>query len=298
MVFGETLADTVDVEAQLPRMLLRVRSIMKAGEACLDRRTAAVVLDWQAATRARMRPGSRSRRFERWPRGPLWWSGRGGRARPSTTTPSTQSASPPPPSKRAGEASGALVVFGHDRRFDAEDVALLGLAGQLALVSQNAEMLQHLESSYFSTVTALASAVEAKNGHTADHCRLIAGMAELVGRCMGQSEADLRLLRYAAILHDIGKSGVPGSVLRSPAPLTDEESALIADHTVNGASIVARIQYLSPVAPIIRAAHERWDGAGYPDRLRGDEILWRPASSSSSATPVMPWCLTGRIARP
>ena len=149
---------------------------------------------------------------------------------------------------------------------------LSALAGQLALVTQNAEMLQHLESSYFSTVTALASAVEAKDGYTADHCRLIAGMAEVVGRRMGLSDADLRLLRYAAILHDIGKAGVPGSVLRSPAPLTDEQSALIADHTVNGESIVARIQYLSPVAPIIRAAHERWDGAGYPDRLRGDEI--------------------------
>ena len=149
---------------------------------------------------------------------------------------------------------------------------LSALAGQLALVTQNAEMLQHLESSYFSTVTALASAVEAKDGYTADHCRLIAGMADVVGRRMGLSDADLRLLRYAAILHDIGKAGVPGSVLRSPAPLTDEQSALIADHTVNGERIVARIQYLSPVAPIIRAAHERWDGAGYPDRLRGDEI--------------------------
>ena len=149
---------------------------------------------------------------------------------------------------------------------------LSALAGQLALVTQNAEMLQHLERSYFSTVTALASAVEAKDGYTADHCRLIAGMAEIVGGHMGLSDTDLRLLRYAAILHDIGKTGVPGTVLRSTAPLTDEQSALIADHTVTGESIVARIPYLSPIAPIIRSAHERWDGGGYPDRLRGEEI--------------------------
>ena len=78
------------------------------------------------------------------------------------------------------------------------------------MVIQNAEMLEHLEISYFSTVTALASAVEAKDGYTAEHCRLIAGMAEIVGRQMGLGDADLRLLRYAAILHDIGKTGVPG----------------------------------------------------------------------------------------
>jgi class 3 adenylate cyclase len=177
------------------------------------------------------------------------------------------------PLRRVGRASGALVVFGRDRQFDAQDLALLSaLAGQLALVSQNAEMLQRLESSYFSTVTALASAVEAKDGYTADHCRLIAGMAGIVGGGMGLSDTDLRLLRYAAILHDIGKTGVPGTVLRSAAPLTVEQSALVADHTVIGESIVARIPYLSPIAPIIRSAHERWDGGGYPDRLSGEGI--------------------------
>jgi class 3 adenylate cyclase len=97
-------------------------------------------------------------------------------------------------------------------------------------------------------------------------------MAEIVGGQMGLSDTGLRLLRYAAILHDIGKTGVPGSVLRSTAPLTAEQSAMIADHTVIGESIVARINFLSPIAPIIRSAHERWDGGGYPDRLRGEDI--------------------------
>ena len=270
VVFGDTIADTEDVEAQLPRMLPHVESMMKADVACL----------YLADEDGSLRPacgdaGSQASRLEAAARQALAGGsavvvqeGEGEAGREGLAAGLAAA-----PLKRAGRASGVLVVLGHDRRFDAQDVALLSaLAGQLALVTKNAEMLQHLESSYFSTVTALASAVEAKDGYAADHCRLIAGMAEIVGGQMGLSDTNLRLLRYAAVLHDIGKTGVPGTLLRSTAPLTDEQSALIADHTVTGESIVARIQYLSPIAPIIRSAHEHWDGAGYPDRLRGDEI--------------------------
>ena len=205
VVFGETIEDTVDAEAQLPRMIPHVESMMKADTACL------YLMDEGGGLRlASGDAGSHATRLEAAGRqaveagaavavedGGEGEAGGGGLAAA--------------PLMRAGRASGALVVLVHGRRFDAQDVALLSaLAGQLALVTQNAEMLQRLERSYFSTVTALASAVEAKDGYTADHCRLIAGMAEIVGGRMGLSDTDLRLLRYAAILHDIGKTGVPG----------------------------------------------------------------------------------------
>jgi HD-GYP domain-containing protein (c-di-GMP phosphodiesterase class II) len=266
VVFGETIADTVDVEAQLPRMLPHVESMMKADVACL----------YLADEDGGLRPacgdaGSQASRMEAAARQAL--AGGSAVVVQEGEGEAGGEGLAAAPLKHAGRATGALVVLGQDRPFDGQDVALLSaLAGQLALVTQNAGMLEHLERSYFSTVTALASAVEAKDGYTADHCRLIAGMAGIAGGRMGLSETDLRLLRYAAILHDIGKTGVPGTVLRSAAPLTDEQSALIADHTVTGESIVARIEYLSPIAPIIRSAHERWDGGGYPDRLRGDDI--------------------------
>jgi len=177
------------------------------------------------------------------------------------------------PLSRLGRVTGALVVLGSGRDFDAQDTALLSaLAGQVAVAAQNADMYRRLEESYFSTVGALACAIEAKDDYTADHCRLIAGMAEAVGRQMGLSEPDLRLLRYAAILHDVGKTGVPESILRHPGRLYDAQFAVVAEHTVIGESIVARIPYLRPLGPVIRAAHERWDGHGYPDRLRGDAV--------------------------
>jgi class 3 adenylate cyclase/HAMP domain-containing protein len=267
VVFGETIEDTVDVEAQLPRMIPHVESMLKADAACL------YLMDEGGGLRlAGGHPGSHATRMEAAARqaveagsavaiedGGEGEAGSGGLAAA--------------PFMRAGRASGALVVLSHGRTFDVQDLALLStLAAQLALVSQNAETLQHLEDSYYATVTALASAVEAKEGYTTDHCRMIAGMAEIVGGHMGLSDADLRLLRYAAILHDIGKTGVPGTLLRSTAPFTEQQSALIAGHTLTGESIVARIPYLSPIAPVIRSAHERWDGGGYPDRLAGDEI--------------------------
>ena len=258
--FGETVADAVDVETQLPRMVRGVGDALKADVACL-------YLPHAGGLRAACGDaGQDASGLEAAAR----QAADGGSAVVVRDDGAGFAAAP---LKRAGRASGALVVGAPDRHFDAQDLALLSaLAGQLALVTRNAEMLEHLESSYFSTVTALASAVEAKDGYSAEHCRLIAGMAEIVGRQMDLSDADLRLLRYAAILHDLGKTGVPGSVLRSPGPLTAEQSAMIADHTVAGESIVARIPYLSPIAPLIRSAHERWDGGGYPDRLRGEEV--------------------------
>jgi HD-GYP domain-containing protein (c-di-GMP phosphodiesterase class II) len=97
-------------------------------------------------------------------------------------------------------------------------------------------------------------------------------MAVAVGSRMGMSDGELRMLQYAAVLHDIGKIGIPGSILNKPDSLTRDEFDTMAQHTVIGERIISRIDYLVPIARIIRSAHERWDGSGYPDGLGGEDI--------------------------
>ncbi len=97
-------------------------------------------------------------------------------------------------------------------------------------------------------------------------------MAVAVGSALGMSDSELRMLQYAAVLHDIGKIGIPGSILNKPDKLTRDEFETMAQHTVIGERIISRIDYLVPIARIIRSAHERWDGAGYPDGLTGEDI--------------------------
>jgi HAMP domain-containing protein len=160
---------------------------------------------------------------------------------------------------------------GDDLRED--DLSLLAAIGsQITFALQNAEAYQQLDDMYLETVTALATAMEAKDQYTAAHADTLSKMAVGVGRRLGLSATELRQLQYAAVLHDIGKIGIPGSVLNKPGKLDDEEFALMAQHTIIGEHIISRIQYLQPISRIVRSAHERWDGAGYPDGLSGEDI--------------------------
>ena len=169
---------------------------------------------------------------------------------------------------------GALVVGFRDQRdFGPEEIPLLAtIGGQIAVALQNAEAYEKLDRMYLETVTALAAAMEAKDQYTASHADTLATTAVAVGSRMGLTDAELRMLQYAAVLHDIGKIGIPGNILNKPEALTREEFDTMAQHTVIGERIISRIDYLVPIARIIRSAHERWDGTGYPDGLRGEEI--------------------------
>jgi HD-GYP domain-containing protein (c-di-GMP phosphodiesterase class II) len=140
---------------------------------------------------------------------------------------------------------------------------------------ENAEAYALLDEAYLETVTALAAAMEAKDHYTADHAASLAGMALAVGRRVGLGEPELRELNYAAILHDIGKIGVPGRILNKPGPLDADEFAVMAQHTVMGEQIIERMGHLRPVARLVRSSHERYDGRGYPDGLVGDAIPFR-----------------------
>jgi HD-GYP domain-containing protein (c-di-GMP phosphodiesterase class II)/HAMP domain-containing protein len=169
---------------------------------------------------------------------------------------------------------GALVVgFSDAHEFGPEELPLLTtVGGQIAIALQNAEAYEKLDRMYLETVTALAAAMEAKDQYTASHADSLASTAVAVGAQMGLTDAELRMLQYAAVLHDIGKIGIPGNILNKPAALTREEFETMAQHTIIGERIISRIDYLVPIARIIRSAHERWDGAGYPDGYRGEEI--------------------------
>jgi HD-GYP domain-containing protein (c-di-GMP phosphodiesterase class II) len=118
----------------------------------------------------------------------------------------------------------------------------------------------------------LVDAVEAKDRETFGHVRRVSGYALAVGRRLGLSPQKLRSLALAAEMHDVGKISVPSSILAKPGPLTDEEFGVIKLHTIRGYEIAEQVKALRDLAEVIRHHHERYDGAGYPDGLAGDEI--------------------------
>jgi len=121
-------------------------------------------------------------------------------------------------------------------------------------------------------VTALANAVEAKDVQTEHHCERLALLAGRLGTRIGLEPAELDAVTYGALLHDVGKIGVPDHILTKQGPLTEDEWTLVRRHPEIGERICAPLRAFAAFGPIIRHHHERWDGAGYPGRLRGEAI--------------------------
>jgi diguanylate cyclase (GGDEF)-like protein len=149
---------------------------------------------------------------------------------------------------------------------------LVGIAHQAKLAIQNASSFQSLEETFLSTVEALANALEANDEYTSSHARWITDMALEVGRELGLDAKTLKRLELAALFHDIGKIGIPASILSKPGPLTPEERAVIETHPELGEKILAPITRLEYVPQIVRHCHERWDGEGYPDGKSAEDI--------------------------
>ena len=122
------------------------------------------------------------------------------------------------------------------------------------------------------TLFALAQAVEQRDRHTAGHCERLAFIGVALGVMMGVKQSGLQALYRGGFLHDIGKVGIPDSILFKPGKLTAEEWVTMRTHTIRGEEICGHLQSLQPVLPLIRGHHERWDGSGYPDGLSGDQI--------------------------
>jgi HD-GYP domain-containing protein (c-di-GMP phosphodiesterase class II) len=167
----------------------------------------------------------------------------------------------------------ALSVTVGNRELDERRLRLLaGLAHQAKVAIESAEHVESLERTFVSTVEALANALEASDEYTSSHARWITDVALLVGRSLQLDRETMKRLELGALFHDIGKIGIPSEVLRRPGPLNDAEFELVKEHPVLGEKILAPIERLADVRPIVRSCHERWDGRGYPDGKRGEEI--------------------------
>jgi cyclic di-GMP phosphodiesterase len=121
-------------------------------------------------------------------------------------------------------------------------------------------------------LTTLATMIEGRDGNAAGHCSRMANSATTLGRALGVSEADQQVLYRGAFLHDVGMLAISDFVLRKPGPLAPEEYELVKSHTILGDELCANLRSLQAVRPIVRWHHERLDGSGYPDGLRGDLI--------------------------
>ena len=134
---------------------------------------------------------------------------------------------------------------------------------------------QHVEdvaSLHVRTIEALALAIEAKDHTTHKHLQRVRVFAVAIAQRLGLSEDEIEALRAAALLHDIGKLAVPEHIINKPGKLTPEEFEKMKIHPVVGSEILERVAFPYPVAPIVRSHHERWDGTGYPDGLKHEEI--------------------------
>jgi diguanylate cyclase (GGDEF)-like protein len=177
------------------------------------------------------------------------------------------------PLRLEGNRVGALTAAVGDCELDDRQLALLaGLAQQAKLAIESAEHYESLERTFVSTVEALANALEASDEYTSSHTRWITDMSLLVGRELRLDRESLKRLELAALFHDIGKIGIPSEILQKPGPLTDDELEIVREHPALGEKILAPIDRLADVRPIVRACHERWDGLGYPDGTAGTAI--------------------------
>jgi response regulator RpfG family c-di-GMP phosphodiesterase len=119
---------------------------------------------------------------------------------------------------------------------------------------------------------ALAQAVEQRDHQTAGHCERLAFVSVALGMALGLERASLLALYRGGFLHDVGKVGIPDSIMFKPGPLTADEWVTMRSHSARGEEICRHLSSLAPVLPIIRHHHEKWDGSGYPDGLRGAQI--------------------------
>ncbi|MCG2761810.1 MAG: HD domain-containing protein [Candidatus Atribacteria bacterium] len=171
-----------------------------------------------------------------------------------------------------GEVKG-VINLDNNTSFTTDTINLLkSFSEQAAVAINNARLYQKIQDSYFEIVKALAQAIEAKDPYTHGHSERVMKYTVLIAQKLELQEGEKESLRYAAILHDIGKIGVRGTVLNNPNGLTGEEYDEIKKHPLIGEGIIKPIELLQPIRPLIRHHHEWHNGKGYPDGLSGENI--------------------------
>jgi len=170
---------------------------------------------------------------------------------------------------------GVILMSGRvsEKGFTEEEKSLLyNLALQTAVAVENSKLNEDKERTYFETISALAMAVEAKDPYSRGHLDRVANIALQIASAMDLPKEDVIALRDAAKLHDLGKIGVVDEVLTKAGPLDREEMAVMRKHPEIGEGIIKPIRSLENLCDMIRHHHERLDGSGYPDGLKGDDI--------------------------
>jgi putative nucleotidyltransferase with HDIG domain len=157
--------------------------------------------------------------------------------------------------------------------FDDDDKqALMALANQVAIAIENANLYQELMETFYATTEALAETIEKRDPYTGGHTKRVLNYSYAIGTSMGLSKKELEDLKLAAILHDVGKIGVSDKILLKEGKLDSKELERMHLHPKYGAEILSHIKQLKDVIPSVRSHHEKIDGTGYPDKLKGDDI--------------------------
>ena len=175
-----------------------------------------------------------------------------------------------------------LDIQGYCEKSDKFDQLLLLIESGIKAVSQmqlikkiNDELkttYDKLESAYMETIEILRFTVEAKDAYTRGHSDRVSAQSVLIGEALGLSEDDLKTLKIGGLFHDIGKIGIPDSILLKTDKLDDEEYSEIKNHPAIGAHILSNATIFKDIIPIVKHHHERFDGHGYPGKLKGEEI--------------------------
>ncbi|CCO08184.1 HD-GYP domain-containing protein [Desulforamulus hydrothermalis] len=170
--------------------------------------------------------------------------------------------------RHQGQDDHCIEYTDHDRK------TVLAFAGQAAFILDNTRMKIEYgrQDVYLKSISALSSAIDAKDAYTRNHSRNVARYAVALGEGLGLSGEELTHIHFGAILHDIGKIGVPEYILNKPGRLSQEEFQAIKEHPATGARILAPIDFLKESLNVVLYHHERYDGSGYPEGLKGESI--------------------------
>ncbi len=157
--------------------------------------------------------------------------------------------------------------------FQTEDLAMLGsLGNQVAIAIENSNLYSDLKKSFYDTVEALAEAIEKKDRYTGGHTKRVVYYSLCIAKYLNLSDQELERIRLGALLHDVGKIGIEDKVLKKQAPLDPQEWKVMQTHPEQGYDIMGRVESLKDVIGGMRYHHERWDGKGYPEGLKGVAI--------------------------
>lgn len=159
------------------------------------------------------------------------------------------------------------------QRLAATEAQLLSYAQDLRVLYQvERAHREQIEQAYHSTLVALSRALDLRDTETEEHSLRVTDCALTIGRTLGLAPADLTALELGAMLHDVGKIGIPDSILRKPGPLSAQEWGVMRRHPQLGYEILSAVDFLASSLPVVLHHHEKWDGTGYPDGLSGEAI--------------------------